>query len=195
MCGRYFIDSEMMAEIGKITRNVEADLAVVSLGDIFPSNQAPVLRQKDKKVCISTMRWGFCLERKGSLLINARAETVLERRGFRDSVRQRRCVLPARSFYEWSREKEKAVFERKDRGILYMAGIFGLWQNQERFVVLTTEANSSVLPVHDRMPLILEENEWKMWLEPEVPAEKFLMKMPALLQRHQEYEQQTLPFL
>ncbi len=78
---------------------------------------------------------------------------------FRDSVEHRRIVIPAAWFYEWNRKKEKNIFYRKEQPVLFMAGIYKRYQGEERFVILTTKANASMEPVHDRMPLILEENE------------------------------------
>lgn len=94
------------------------------------------------------------------LLINARSESVLEKRIFQESVRHRRCVIPAKGFYEWNVKKEKYQFERLDQeAVLFMAGCFQRFQEQEWFVILTTQANASVSPVHHRMPLVLEKNE------------------------------------
>ena len=90
--------------------------------------------------------------------------------------------MPAAGFYEWNRQKEKAVFSRPDGDPLLMAGLCqpDPGGEGERFVILTTDANSSVLPVHPRMPLILVEN--------------LLAFRPQPLERFQEYEQQTLNF-
>lgn len=72
----------------------------------------------------------------------------------------RRCVIPAKGFYEWNVKKVKYQFERLDQeAVLFMAGCFQRFQEQEWFVILTTQANASVSPVHHRMPLVLEKNE------------------------------------
>lgn len=93
-------------------------------------------------------------------MINARSESVLEKRIFQESVRHRRCVIPAKGFYEWNVKKEKYQFERLDQeAVLFMAGCFQRFQEEEWFVILTTQANASVSLVHHRMPLVLEKNE------------------------------------
>ena len=125
------------------------------------------------------------------LLINARAESARERITFRDSVRHRRCIILAAHFYEWNKAKEKAIFCREDPPVLYMAGIWKHFENGDRFVILTTQANASVMPVHDRMPLILEKYELENWVYENVDAEYVLGKTPAILKREQEYEQMT----
>ena len=115
---------------------------------------------------------------------------------FRDSARSRRCLVPAAGFYEWNRQKEKAVFSRPDGDPLLMAGLCQPDPGGAggRFVILTTDANSSVLPVHPRMPLILERGQWKNWLFDGGEVENLLAFRPQPLERFQEYEQQTLNF-
>ena len=102
---------------------------------------------------------GCSVKNKKGLLINARCEGIREKNTFGDSVRRRRCVIPASGYYEWDSRKNKVAFNRIDKKPIYMAGVYNLVDNAERFVVITTEANESVRNVHDRMPLILEENE------------------------------------
>ena len=108
---------------------------------------------------LKEMHWGFPQYQKKGLLINARAETALERRTFCDSVRHRRCIIPAKHFYEWDSDKNKVTFFREDRPILFMAGFYNWFQNEECFMILTTQANASVSPVHNRMPVVLDESK------------------------------------
>lgn len=161
------------------------------IGDVHPSECAEIICMNQGSIQIRNMRWGFPGKDSG-LIINARAETVLERPLFRECTLCRRCVVPAGRYYEWNRQKEKAAFERRDAPVLYMAGLYNLYQEEERFVVITTEANESVRTVHDRMPLILEQYEVELWLKDETAAQKLLGKTPAALHRIQEYEQLSL---
>ncbi len=78
---------------------------------------------------------------------------------FRDSVLHRRCIIPAKHFYEWDSDKNKVTFLRKDKSVLYMAGFYNCFQGEDRFIIITTQANTSVQKVHNRMPLILEDKE------------------------------------
>ena len=80
---------------------------------------------------------------------------------FRESALHRRCVIPARRFYERDREKNKVTFQKEDQKVIFMAGLYNQFEGQDRFVILNTQANSSVSGVHDRMPLLLEEKELK----------------------------------
>lgn len=76
-----------------------------------------------------------------------------------------------------------------------MAGFYRQLQGEERFVILTTEANASVERVHHRMPLLLEREELEPWIFQEECIERLLHKKQPPLESFQEYEQQTLPFL
>ena len=132
------------------------------------------------------MTWGFPQYQKSGLLINARAETVLERKMFRDSVLHRRCIIPAKQFYEWDSDKNKAAFLRENQPILYMAGFYNCFLDEDRFVIITTQANESVSPVHHRMPLILDGNELEDWVYDDTFLEFALHKIPPQLYRRQE---------
>ena len=183
-------------------------------GDIVPSGTAWVLRgdqgypgaeprypgtepepcRPGTGPCIRAerMAWGFPRFDGKGLIINARAESVRERPAFRDSVEQRRCVIFARGFYEWNRSREKFTYEREDAPVLFMAGCFSRWEDGGHFVIITTAANSSVALVHDRMPLILEPEEVKQWIQDAGAAWSLLKKTPVLLAGGTEYEQLRL---
>ena len=192
MCGRYYVDDETAREIEKLVRDLDRKLQIERTGDVFPSQKATIIKGQGNYLTAEQMRWGFPGFEKGKLLINARAESALERRTFQDSVQHRRCIIPARGFYEWSKSKEKFSYERKDTPVLFMAGCYNWYEEQERFVILTTAANSSVAPVHNRMPLILEPEELKDWVLDNQVAESLLHKTSVLLEHHAEYEQMRL---
>ncbi|MCD8076286.1 MAG: SOS response-associated peptidase [Lachnospiraceae bacterium] len=138
------------------------------------------------------LKWGFPQYSGKGLFINARAETALQKKTFSESVLHRRCVIPARHFYEWDASKNKVTFLRENGSTLYMAGLYNLIEDEIRFVILTTQANPSVSPVHDRMPLILEKENVEDWICDGERTQAFLQKIPVSLQRTQEYEQQSL---
>ena len=192
MCGRYYVDDETAREIEKLVRDLDRRLKMERTGDVFPSQNAIILKGEGNHLAAEQMRWGFPGFEKGKLLINARAETALERPTFRESVQDRRCIIPARGFYEWNKSKEKFTFERKETPVLFMAGCYNRYEGQERFVILTTDANSSVAPVHNRMPLILEPEELKDWVLDDQATESLLHKTPVLLEQRAEYEQMRL---
>lgn len=192
MCGRYYVDDETAREIEKLVRDLDRKLQIERTGDVFPAQNATIIKGQEHHLAAEQMRWGFPGFEKGKLLINARAESALERPTFRESVQDRRCIIPARGFYEWNKSKEKFTFERKETPVLFMAGCYNRYEGQERFVILTTDANSSVAPVHNRMPLILEPEEVEDWVLDDRATEYLLHKTPGLLKAHAEYEQMRL---
>ena len=126
--------------------------------------------------------------------INVRAESVKEKKTFRDSVIHRRCIVLAAHYYEWDKARSKTTMSRMDEAIVYMAGIYQYFQNVERFVILTIQANQSVIKIHDRMLLILETKELEGWIYDNELADYLLRKTPVQLKTYQEYTQQTLSF-
>lgn len=199
MCGRYYVDDDTAKEIEKIIRQVDEKLRkeagkCISLqtGDIHPTDTAPVLAASEHKMGCRWQCWGFPGFQGKQVIFNARSESVLEKKMFRDSVQKRRIVVPATAFYEWNANKEKNIFYRQDKSILFMAGFYNNYQDEDRFVILTTAANKSMEPVHDRMPLILEQNEIEPWIFDDREVERILLKTPCLLERRAEYEQLSL---
>ncbi len=189
MCGRFYVDSETARGIERVIQDVRRQLHVPVSGDVHPSEHALVIAGEGAGLCAKTMSWGFEPYQGNGLIINARAESVLQKPMFSGSVLQRRCAIPAGHFYEWNRMKEKAVFKRDRSSIMYMAGVYQRFQDEERFVILTTAANDSVRPVHDRMPVILEEEELSKWIFDEIYMRHVLTRVPVRLERKQEFEQ------
>lgn len=204
MCGRYYINSNILKKIEQVD-DFSGNCGIAggktaerSRRDIRPSETAPVLVRNEKgsgrhgKLRFKWMRWGFPGTEGKSLIINARAESAAEKNMFRDKIRTNRCAIPAAGFYEWNRQKEKCEFRRAEQDEMFLAGFYGEFEGENRFVILTTEANLSVAPVHSRMPLILEREEVKCWILDDSLVRKFLCKVPGGLSRKQEYEQLTL---
>ena len=160
--------------------------------DIRPTDQAPVLVGREDGMILQSVRWGLPGFQKGQVIFNARCETAMEKPMFRDGILRSRIVIPAVSFYEWNKLKEKNVFKRPDGKVIYMAGFCRGEGEMERFTILTTAANASMQPVHDRMPLILEESEIEPWLYQENWTESLLRKVPGALSREAEFEQLSL---
>ncbi|WP_342759391.1 SOS response-associated peptidase [Kineothrix sedimenti] len=191
MCGRYYISDETVDEIEKIVRQVSEKLAHKK-GDVYPTNQVPIIHNNLDSLALSTMMWGFPNYAKKGVIINARSETVKEKRTFSKPIMETRCIVPAAGFYEWDSSKNKIRFERRDNNILYMAGIWKSYDDENRFVILTTNANESVVNIHDRMPLILENNELENWIYDNGFTDFILHKTPVQLKQIREYEQTSL---
>lgn len=205
MCGRYYVDDDTAREIEKVIRQVDEKLKrqaennmTLQPRDIHPTDMALILAASNGGLCCKWQRWGFPRQQESSdsqgsqIIFNARSESALEKRMFRESVERRRIVVPATWFYEWNRNKEKNLFYRKEQPVLFMAGFYNCSGTEDRFIILTTEANESMKPVHNRMPLILEKNEIMPWIFDERRTEDFLHKIPCLLERKTEFEQMSL---
>ena len=178
---------------GDYTPGMKA-LAVIGKGSsVHVNSQAENEDRKSSDAELGTelLQWGFPGFDKGKLLINARAESVKDRPTFADSYAERRCVLPAAGFYEWDKKKEKVIFTVPESKILYLVGIYRPYGEEKRFVVLTREANASMAPVHDRMPLILSRAEVWPWVNGGSEADDILAKVLPLLKAERPYEQMT----
>jgi putative SOS response-associated peptidase YedK len=108
----------------------------------------------------------------GNRLINARGETVAEKSSFRDAFKRRRCLIPASGFYEWKAEngkKQPWYISLRSGELMAFAGLWETWTPKEGDAVdscciITTKANSFIKPIHDRMPVILNSEQWAIWL-------------------------------
>lgn len=200
MCGRYYVDDETAGEIEKLIRQIDERLKLqpvsavdrIKAMDIHPAEEAPILMAKEGRVCCGWQHWGFPGFQGKHVIFNARCESAMEKPLFKDSVRHRRIIIPAAGFYEWNAKKEKNVFSRKNFPILFMAGCCRRYEDGNHFVVFTTSANASMKPVHDRMPLILEQDEILDWLMDDTKTEGLLRKASCFLERRTDYEQMGL---
>ncbi len=192
MCGRYYIDQETLNKSQSLLAMDHSHIQLPASGDIHPSETALVYLGRQGRLALQSMGWGFPQQNQSGLLINARAESVLEKITFRDSVLHRRCAVLAGHYYEWNRSREKVTFKRTDRTPMYMAGIYRLVENEFRYIILTTAANSSVQMIHHRMPLILEKTDVEKWVFDDEYMRYLLQKTPIPLDREQEYEQQCM---
>lgn len=207
MCSRYYIDDDTLDEVSGLLTGRKSSGLKWTAGDVHPSETAPIIMRRNAGIWLDEMKWGFPQYSGKGLFINARAETALQKKTFCESVLHRRCVIPARHFYELPKypaesaggrfcrrdaSKNKVTFLRENGSTLYMAGFYNLIEDEIRFIILTTQANSSVSPVHDRMPLILEKENVEDWICDGEQTQAFLQRTPVPLQRTQEYEQQSL---
>jgi putative SOS response-associated peptidase YedK len=148
--------------------------------NIAPTQPVPVIRQKpsEPRRVVTLMRWGlipnWAKTLSGPLLINARSETAAATPSFGDPLRFRRCLIPADGFYEWQRKgtaKQPFCFEVNDREMFAFAGIWDGWKEPSgqwirSCSILTTTPNVVTSAVHDRMPLILDRDNYDLWLDP-----------------------------
>ena len=133
---------------------------------------------------LGTFKWGlvpfFAKDAGGGArMINARAESLLEKPAFKRSFERYRCIVPADGFYEWEavegrKKKQPWYFHRRDGDVLAFAGLWASWRPQKdsdegrvlSCTIITGEPNALVAPVHDRMPVMLPPSAWAEWLDP-----------------------------
>jgi putative SOS response-associated peptidase YedK len=190
MCGRYMITSSFEA----MARLFEADLAELGPDvwrpNVSPTEAIPVVVSHDGDRTIVPMHWGllpawYKTANGGPLIINARAEGIAERPAYRRPVRERRCLIPADGFYEWQGEKgARTPYAIRPRGggLIAFAGIWENWRGPEGRVatcaIVTCEANATLRPLHDRMPVVVAPDDFALWLGEAGPGAARLM-VPA----------------
>lgn len=152
--------------------------------NLAPTQLSPVVLVKDGDRSISLFRWGlipfWAKDLKSASkysLINARGEEIAEKRSYKDAFQKRRCIVPLSGFFEWQRvsPKDKTPFaiHLKNAPIMSVAGVWEQWKSDttgeivDSFSIVTTDANSFMSRIHDRMPVILPPEKEAEWLDPE----------------------------
>ncbi len=181
MCGRYVSIStpEQLSERFDATRVAVADLQ--QRYNVAPTNQVPVIVDRDGERTVDTMRWGLVPVwakelGKGPMPINARVETIHEKRMFSGAFKKRRVIIPADGFYEWqpregSKKKQPWFIHAPDNRPLAFAGIWGRWTDKETgdvvesTCIITRDAAGRMTDLHNRMPVVLPDTLFSTWLE------------------------------
>ena len=193
MCGRYYCSDKTAYEVEDDLHLSRGALAAPA-GDITPGMTTPGIiwnKATDEDLVLSKLFWGIVSKDK-KLIINARVESVKEKTMFSESIRNRRCILPAAGFYEWDANKTKYMFKRADEKPIYLAGFYDLNENRDSFVILTTAANASMKPVHDRMPVMIDKRNLSDYLKDFSAALEMINEPMPELGRHSDYEQLSL---
>jgi len=133
----------------------------------------------------------------GNKLINARGETVAEKPSFRRAFKHQRCLVLADGYYEWKREgksKQPYYIRFKDHRLFAFAGLWERWEKQEPAIescsLITTGPNTLMEPIHNRMPVILEERSYSSWLSPGLQNTVYLS---GLLEPYESEEMEAYP--
>jgi putative SOS response-associated peptidase YedK len=179
MCGRY--------RLSRRKQVIEEYFNTDSWGDdwsprynIAPTQLVPVVRQKPKEPVrvVSLVRWGlipsWAKDPSVAGTINARSETASTKPAFADPLKFRRCLIPADGFYEWKRAsglKQPYCFEVGDGEMFAFAGLWDRWKSANgdwirSCSILTTTPNAVTSAVHGRMPVILDRDNYDLWLDP-----------------------------
>ena len=186
MCGRFTLtepDGDLLAqELGVSPESLQE---YEPRYNIAPTQEHFVLSLENEDREALRARWGLINvwakdAKRASNQINARAETVDTTPAYRTAFKKRRCLVPADGFIEWDRSgkvRQPYWIHRPGRARMFFAGLYELWQPepgkfQRTFTIVTTGANSVVSGIHDRMPVVLGDDDADRWLFPETPLDE-----------------------
>ena len=175
MCGRYTLTSSPEA-LRALLRYVEQPNFPPRY-NIAPSQPIAIVRLVDGQRHFALVRWGLLPSwvkdpKTFSLLVNARGELAAEKPAFRAAMKRRRCLIPADGFYEWQAagDRKRPFYVRAKSGEpLAFAGLWETWtgpngEELDTAAIVTTRANKTLSPIHDRMPVILAPEAFDLWL-------------------------------
>ena len=177
MCGR-FTQERPASELAEIFAAEPLADELEARFNVAPTDEAYVVVQREERRAITAYRWGLVPHwsddiKGGSRMFNARAETITASPAFREAFRRRRCIVPVDSFYEWKREgsvRQPYRVVREDGRPLALAGLWAGWRDPSAdqvvrtFTIVTTTPNTALVDLHDRMPVVLGEQAWDLWL-------------------------------
>ncbi|MCH9746480.1 MAG: SOS response-associated peptidase [Alphaproteobacteria bacterium] len=177
MCGRFAITLPQDAMVNLFQATPSNDLPATPNYNVCPTTSVHTITSEGDGRQLKSMRWGFLPKwyrtlNGGPPLINARSETIANKPAFKEACRARRCLIPCDGFYEWHRMKgEKPIpyrVTRSDGEPLVMAGIWQDWELGGELLsscaIVTTDANAKMADIHHRLPVILNSDDWSLWL-------------------------------
>ncbi len=197
MCGRFALDTppQKLAE----HFNLSAKLSFHASWNIAPrTNICAITADQQGTRSLRMLHWGLIPSWAkdasiGNKLTNARGETVAEKPSFRSAFKARRCIIPASGFFEWKsdgRVKQPFYMSLKSGDPMALAGIWETWGDTETCCIITTSPNSLMEPIHDRMPVILDAENWAQWLS---PLERSTENLLPLIRPHNAETMQAWP--
>lgn len=195
MCGRYYRRGEKQELAERFRIGKLGEFPVAPDYNVAPTTFQPVVREnrdtRERELVL--MRWGLVpffakslLDFRGFSTINARAESVSKTATYREAFRKRRCLVPADGFYEWKKTavpgtkkpaRQPYAFSLTADATFAFAGLWDAWKDKtsgewlQSFTIITTDPNELTASVHDRMPVIVRERDWDLWLSREVGEE------------------------
>lgn len=188
MCGRY----QLIVDANQIQAHysfIDNEFLIEPREEVYPSQKCPIITTEHTLI---KANWGFDVDYSKKLIINARAETILEKDLFANNFEFHRCLIPASAFFEW-KDKIKHRIEVSDRDVFVMAGVMNFTEGKPNFVVVTKAANQDMASIHDRMPVIFSDQEAYDYLHASrVMARKMLLSSDPSLSIHSEARAQML---
>lgn len=181
MCGRYGFIPGSKDQFKKRFNVERVDFDINPHYNVAPGQTMPVVTHHSPNT-VEEMKWGLVPfwakdPKIGYQMINARAETVATKPSFRRSFTKQRCLVPASGFFEWKKldgSKQPFYIRLKHAPLFSFAGLYDIWKDAEgrelkTYTIITTEPNSLLAPIHNRMPVILTEAGEITWLN-EAPS-------------------------
>lgn len=170
MCGRYALDADIDFLINQY-KAIIGKTKFEGSSEIFPTNTVPIIRALENRQ-LDMLKWGFMPSFTKKPLINARAETIDIKPTFKNSFINKRCIIPATSFFEWEKVQDKKIKRRisiNDK-LFSIAGLYNTFYDNEgkeyeAFTMLTINANQEMKHIHERMPVILSNEDVEIWLD------------------------------
>ena len=178
MCGR-FVGFRRLEELIEHFPIDVANVEVTPSYNVAPTQEILAIARHDDQNHLEKLHWGLVPfwakdTSNGSRMINARSETVAAKPSFRTAFKWRRCLILADGFYEWKGEKgnkQPMFLTLPDGRPFAFAGLWEAWDNRGKeptayrsCSILTREASASVMPIHNRMPVILKPEAYDGWL-------------------------------
>jgi putative SOS response-associated peptidase YedK len=177
MCGRFILTSPGIVLAAQFELQQEFELP--PRYNIAPTQQVSAIRMDTSGRRLEMLKWGLLpfWAKDASIsarLINARSETLSEKPAFRAAFKSRRCLIPSNGFYEWTKnkgQKQPYLIKLTEGSLFAFAGLWEHWESKdgvdvESCTIITTHANELVQPLHDRMPVILKNKDYALWLDP-----------------------------
>lgn len=173
MCGRLTLTHPNEALAALFDAVPGNDLPESPRFNICPTQDVPVVTSDQGHRRLRAMRWGlipawYKTPTDGPLIINARADTVADKPAFREPIRERRCLVLASGFYEWSPGPDGSrlpwYVTRADGQPMALGGLWQPWADRLSCAVVTMESGPNLAHIHDREPLVLEARDWPLWL-------------------------------
>ena len=162
MCGRFYVDeeNERLNSIYKKTKEKFPD-ETINTGEIYPSSMVPVV---NNDLSIIPQKWGIKDKiKEGVNTINSRSESI-NSKIYIPYFENNRIVIPCSGYYEWDKNKNKYYFVMNDSPVLFLCGISTGKTKEDMFSILTMDAYQNFQIIHNRMPIIVKENEVKAYL-------------------------------
>ena len=195
MCGRITLTDPNEALAALFAAVMGNDLPQSPRFNICPTNPVAVVTSDGGARRLRSMRWGlippwYKTPTDGPLIINARHETVARKPAFREAIRQRRCILPASGFYEWSAGPNGSrlpwYITRSDGAPLAFGALYSHWGDIDTVATVTVDGGPNMAGIHDREPVILDRADWPLWLGEAGHGAAVLMKptAPGVLRAH-----------